>query len=81
MATSGHVLTACGTGHDSLPWPREARGSGGHVPPAGAGREREGGGAAAGGERCRSRNGTPDWRLVIGAKGRVNIAIPGLGGA
>jgi hypothetical protein len=39
VATSGHALTACGTGHDSLPWPGEARGGGVHVPPVGAGRE------------------------------------------
>ena len=25
MATSEHVFAACGTGHDSLPWTREAR--------------------------------------------------------
>jgi len=25
LATSEHGFTACGTGHDSLPWAREAR--------------------------------------------------------
>ena len=51
VATSAHVLTACSTGHDSLPRPREARGGGGPITPVGTRREREGGGGAAGGER------------------------------
>ena len=57
-------------GHNSLPWPREARGGGGHVPPVGAGREREGGGGAAGGGRCRrgcrSLNETIDGAVLDG---------------
>jgi hypothetical protein len=48
---AAYVLTACRTGHDSLPRPREARGGGGPITPMGTGREREGGVEAAGGEK------------------------------
>jgi hypothetical protein len=51
VATSTHVLTACSTGHDSLPRPREAQGGGGPITSVVTGREREGGSGAAGGER------------------------------
>jgi hypothetical protein len=51
VITSVYVLTACSTGHDSLPRPREARGGEGPITPADTGREREGVGGAAGGER------------------------------
>jgi hypothetical protein len=50
MATSTHVLTACSTGHNSLPRPREARGGGG-LNTSGHEQGKRGGGGAAGGER------------------------------